>query len=229
MRNLTLGLLCSSVVQTLEKPLCEAMTQRVARQRQGLVQQLPLPSWARDAAAFLLLDYTMYLWHVLTHKVPLLWRLHLVHHVDIRLTTSTALRFHMADMVMSLPWRAAQVRLIGASPRAFMAWQNFFFVSVLFHHSNLRLSKRVETMLELLLTTPRMHGIHHQAERSRSDSNWSSGISWWDRLHGTYRMDVAPTDVRIGVPAHSEPLHIEELLCLPFQQQPDAWQPPARS
>jgi sterol desaturase/sphingolipid hydroxylase (fatty acid hydroxylase superfamily) len=144
----------------------------------------------------------------------------------------------MADMVMSLPWRAAQVRLIGASPRAFMAWQNFFFVSVLFHHSNLRLSKRLETMLELLLTTPRMHGIHHQAERTRSDSNWSSGISWWDRLHGTFRMDVAPTDVRmdvtptdvrIGVPAHSEPLYIEELLRLPFQQQPDAWQPPARS
>ena len=81
-------------------------------------------------------DCTMYLWHVLTHKVPALWRLHLVRHIDQDLDSSTALRFHAVDMLVSVPCRAAQVALLGVSPRALRLWQGFFFVSVLFHHSN---------------------------------------------------------------------------------------------
>lgn len=224
-RNLFLGALCSGVIQTLETPICQALGRRVEARREGLAQRLHIPAAARDALAFLLLDYTMYLWHVLTHRAPVLWRLHLVHHSDLELSATNALRFHMLDMVVSLPWRIAQVRLLGASPRAFAAWQRFFFASVLFHHSNLALPERWERRLARVLTTPRMHGIHHQAAYARSDANWSNGISWWDHLHRTFRFDAAQTDVRIGVPAYPEPMGVEALLRLPFAPQRDAWAP----
>lgn len=224
-RNLALGALCSAVIQAFETPICHALARRVEARGQGLAQHLPAPSVMRDAAAFLLLDYTMYVWHVLTHKVPALWRLHLVHHVDTELSATTALRFHFVDMMVSLPWRVAQVRLLGASPRAFAAWQNFFFFSVLSHHSNLRLPSHIERRIAYVFTTPRMHGIHHQAARDRTNANWSSGLSLWDRLHRTFRLDVPQTDVPIGVPAYSETLDAEALLGLPFAPQRDAWEP----
>ena len=163
----------------------------------------------RDAAAFLLLDYTIYVWHVLTHRVPFLWRFHLVHHLDMDLDTTTALRFHAVDMALSIPWRAAQVRLCGASPRALELWQTFFFVSVLFHHSNLRLPLALERLLVRVLTTPRLHGIHHSTVKEETDSNWSSGLSFWDRLHRTMRTDVPQDAIAIGVPGYCDPLELD--------------------
>ena len=108
-RNLVMGVLSMAVVAAVEGPVAQRLAKRVEERRQGLAQRLPLPSLARDAAAFLLMDYTIYVWHVLTHKVPALWRLHLVHHIDLDLDASTALRFHAVDMLVSVPWRAAQV------------------------------------------------------------------------------------------------------------------------
>ena len=223
-RNLVMGALSASVVALAERPLLDRLLARVDRDRLGLVQRLPLPRMARDAVAVLLLDYTIYVWHVLTHEVPVLWRFHLVHHIDLDMDGCTAFRFHAADMVISIPWRAAQVLLIGASGRAFAAWQAFFFASVLFHHSNLRLPDRLERRLALVLTTPRMHGIHHAADRDRTGSNWSSGLSVWDRLHGTFSLDV-PERTRIGVPGVRDPAATRLLasLAAPFRRQPDAW------
>ena len=222
-RNLVLGVLRSSVVQTIDKPFREALARQAVGREHGLVQKLRAPWWVRYTASFLLLDYSMNLRHVLTPKVPLLWRLHLAYHVDLKLTATTVLRFHMADMLVSLLWRAPQVRCIGPSLRALAAWESFFFASVLFHHSNLRPPRRPEAQLELVLTTPRMHGIHHQAERSCANPNWSGGINWWDRLHGTYRMEVPPAGVPIGVPAGIARFRIEDLIRLPLAKQQDAW------
>ena len=224
LRNLTLGALSLLVVSTVEGPVARSLARRAVRRRRGLVQRLPLPPPARDALAFLALDYTMYVWHVLTHKVPLLWRLHLVHHVDLDLDATTALRFHAADMLLSVPWRAAQVALLGVSPRALRIWQGFFFASIVFHHSNLRLPGRVESVLARVLTTPRMHGIHHTAEQRLTNSNWSSGLSFWDRLHGSFRL-TAPPGVRIGVPAYHHPRQTGLLasLLLPFLRQRNDW------
>lgn len=228
-RNLVLGALSMAVVAAVEEPVTRRLAQLAERRRRGLAQRLPLPAWGRDAVAFLLMDYTIYVWHVLTHKVPALWRLHLVHHVDLDLDASTALRFHALDMLVSVPWRAAQVALFGVSPRAFGTWQKFFFLSVLFHHANLRLPERVEQMLALVLTTPRMHGIHHSTERAETDSNWTSGLSVWDRLHGTFRWGVRQRDLRIGVPAYRDPadLTLGRSLAMPFRRQRDAWKPAA--
>ena len=230
LRNLVLGAASMAVVALLQSPIVTPISQRVAKRRLGLAQRLPLTEGMRDAAAFVLLDYTMYVWHVLTHKVPLLWRFHLVHHTDLDLDTTTALRFHAVDMALSIPWRAAQVRYCGASPRALLLWQGFFFVSIMFHHSNLRLPAGFERRLMLLLTTPRMHGIHHSAVREDTDSNWSSGLSWWDWLHGTLRRDVPQQAITIGVPAYqdADELDLEALAVLPFIRQRDAWQRTAK-
>ena len=230
LRNLALGVASLAVVALLEAPAVAPLARRAERRRRGLVQRLPLPDWARDLLGVLLMDYTIYVWHVLTHKVPVLWRLHLVHHIDLDLDASTALRFHALDMLVSIPWRAAQVALLGISPRALGTWQGCFFLSVLFHHSNLRLPAGLERVLSRLLTTPGMHGIHHSATRGETDSNWSSGLSLWDHLHGTFAGDVPRPFVRIGIPAWRDAAEtgLGASLRMPFRRQRDAWTEAAR-
>ncbi len=229
-RNLLLGLLSMAAVAAAEGPLVRQLADMAQRRRWGLVQRLHAPAWLRDALAVVGMDYTIYLWHVLTHKVPLLWRFHLVHHLDLDLDSTTALRFHAVDMLISIPWRAAQVLLLGTSRRALSVWQGFFFSSVVFHHSNIRLPPRLERGLATVLTTPRMHGIHHSAAREDTDSNWSSGLSVWDHLHRTFRLDVGQRRTRIGVPGYRDPaeLRLRPSLALPFRPQRDAWTPPPR-
>ena len=102
-RNLLMGGMSMAVVAAVETPLAGRLAGVMERRRWGLVQRLPVPGPVRDALAVIGMDYTIYLWHVLTHKVPLLWRFHLVHHLDLDLDSTTALRFHAVDMLMSLP------------------------------------------------------------------------------------------------------------------------------
>jgi sterol desaturase/sphingolipid hydroxylase (fatty acid hydroxylase superfamily) len=227
-RNLAVAAAGAAALQVTERPLAEALTSLVERRRLGLLKMLRLPAWAEVALAVVLLDYTLYLWHVLTHRVPFLWRFHLVHHVDLDLDASTALRFHFAELVISVPWRAAQILLIGVSPLALSVWQTFLMVSILFHHSNVRLPVELERRLNRLFVTPRMHGIHHSDVREETDSNWSSGLTVWDYLHGTLRLDVPQDEITIGVPAYRDPREVRlvEILKLPFGEERNAWQPP---
>ncbi|WP_217989576.1 sterol desaturase family protein [Sphingomonas lenta] len=224
--NVALGAMSMAAMSAVEAPASRALARWCERNGVGVAQALPGPAWARDAVGFLLMDYTTYVWHVLTHEVPALWRLHLVHHVDLDLDASTALRFHAVDMLVSAPFRCAQVLVSGASPRALEVWRGWFFLAVLFHHSNLRLPERWDRLLALAVTTPRMHGIHHMAEPDRTGSNWSSGLSFWDRLHGTFRLDVPQRGQPIGVKAYREHLDVRPSLALPFSRQRDAWEPP---
>ena len=228
--NLALGAMSIATVALVEAPLTKPLADRAERKRAGLVQMLALPTWARDAAAVLLMDYTIYLWHVATHKLPFLWRFHLVHHVDLDLDTTTGLRFHAADMALSAPYRAAQVALIGVSPRALRIWQLWFFASVLFHHSNLALPERIERILARFVTTPRMHAFHHSVVEDETDSNWSSGFSFWDRLHRTFRIDMRQAEITIGVPAYrdSRETRIAASLAMPLTHERDAWSWPDR-
>lgn len=194
--NMALGVTSLAVISAVQRPLALPLAARVVARRQGLAQQLPGPAWVRDLAAMLLLDWSNYHWHVATHRIGWLWRLHLVHHSDRDMDASTALRFHVIDMGVSVALRLAQVRLLGASPRALALWEGMFFASVLFHHADLELP--FDAPLALLVTTPGMHDIHHRADTASLDSNFSAGLSLWDRLHGTFA-DTAPA-VPIGVP-----------------------------
>ena len=186
------------------------------------------PPWLEIAAALVLMDYTFYVWHVLMHRVPLLWRLHLVHHVDLDLDASTALRFHFTEMLASIPWRAGQVFLIGLTPFSFTVWQSVFLVSILFHHSNIELPISWERWLNKLMVTPRMHGIHHSIVERETNANWSSGLTIWDWIHGTLRLNVPQAEVTVGVPAFQEPkaVTLARILALPFEDQPPNWEFP---
>jgi len=224
LRNLVIGALSAATVTLLQTPLVEPLARQVERRRWGLAQQGRLPGWARTATAVVLMDYTLYLWHVLTHRLPWLWRLHATHHSDRDLTASTALRFHFVEMAASIPWRALQVAALGASPRALRLWQTLTLGAILFHHSNLRLPERLERRLGWVLATSRMHGIHHSVVRAEQDSNWSSGLSLWDRLHGTLRWDPPQESIVVGVPAAQaqDRLGLARTLALPFLPRAEA-------
>ncbi len=219
--NAALGAMSLAVVAGVQRPLATRLAARVQTRRLGLAQALGGPVWLRDLAAMLLLDWTNYHWHVATHRVAWLWRLHLVHHIDLDMDASTALRFHAADMLVSVPLRLAQVRLLGVSPRALAVWEGFFFASVLFHHADIDLP--FDAPLSWLLTTPGMHDIHHRADLAASDTNFSAGLSLWDRLHGTYSAVQPP--VPIGVPGYRDPAFMGfiEALAMPFDAQRDAF------
>ncbi len=223
--NVLMGACCGLAILAAETPLVQPIARRVGEHRSGLVQKLPGPEWLRDIVGVLLMDYTFYVWHRLTHKVPWLWRFHLVHHIDMDMDTSTAIRFHALDMIISAPWKAGQVALIGMTSRGLKIWQTFFFLSILFHHSNIRLPERLERWLAFVLTTPRMHGIHHSAVEDETNSNWSSGFSFWDHLHRTFRLDIPQSAIAVGVPAFRDPHETTILpsLQLPFQPQRDDW------
>ena len=196
-RNIAMGAMCAGVVALSEAPMTRAIAHANERDQRGLAGRLP--GFVGPMAAFLAMDYGFYHWHVATHRLPTLWRLHRVHHVDPDMDISTALRFHFVDMMVSLPWQAMQVRLSGIGPRTLAAWKSFFFVSIMFHHANLHLPGRWDGWASFVLTTPRMHGVHHSQLLAERESNWSSGLSFWDRLHGTFVTGIDPARILIGV------------------------------
>jgi sterol desaturase/sphingolipid hydroxylase (fatty acid hydroxylase superfamily) len=217
-RNLVVAALGAAAVQLVEAPVVEPLARRVDAGDLGLLPRLRLPRPIESIAALVLLDYTLYLWHVLTHRVAWLWRFHQVHHVDLDLDASTAARFHFGELSLSMPWRAAQVRLIGVRPDVLHLWQQLLLASIVFHHSNLRLPRRLDAALSWLIVTPRLHGIHHSSRGDEMNANWSSGLAVWDRLHRTFRDDVPQARIRIGVAGYDTPSEVTlpRLLVMPF-------------
>jgi sterol desaturase/sphingolipid hydroxylase (fatty acid hydroxylase superfamily) len=227
-RNLAVGGLGAIALQLAERPVIVPLARLVSRRRLGLLQRMSLPLWAETALGVMLLDYTLYIWHVLVHKVPGLWSYHLVHHADLDMDASTALRFHFAELTISVPWRAAQVLFIGVSPLTLSTWQTFLFCSILFHHSNVKLSISAERWLSRLIVTPRLHGIHHSIVEEETNSNWSSGLTLWDWLHGTLRVNVPQQAITIGVPSYRDPkdLTLPKVLAMPFANERVTWETP---
>jgi sterol desaturase/sphingolipid hydroxylase (fatty acid hydroxylase superfamily) len=227
-RNLAVAGLGAAALQLTENPIASRLTALVERRKLGLLKLLRLPVWLETALAVVLLDYSLYLWHFLTHKVPFLWRFHIVHHVDLDLDASTALRFHFGELALSAPWRAGQIVVIGVSPLAFSIWQKLLLISILFHHSNVRLPIETERRLNRLIVTPRMHGIHHSIVREETNSNWSSGLTVWDQLHNTLRLNVPQDEITVGVPTYRELEDVEllKILAMPFREQRPTWRLP---
>ena len=228
LRNLSVAAVGAGALLLVERPAILPLAQFVDGHGWGLLKQLRLPWWLEVLAAVVMLDYTLYVWHYLTHKVPFLWRFHVAHHVDLDLDASTALRFHFGELALSVPWRAAQVSVIGVSPIAYLTWQTFVFLSIMFHHSNVKLPIGFETWLNCLIVTPRMHGIHHSIVERETNSNWSSGLTIWDWLHGTLHLNVPQDEITIGVPAYREAKEVvlPKVLALPFVKQRPSWEFP---
>ena len=224
-RNLAVAGLAAVSLQLFERPLIKPLSEIVEERKWGLLKRLRLPAALEVALAVVLMDYTLYWWHVLMHRLPFLWRFHLPHHVDLDLDVSTALRFHAGELAIATTWRAGQVALIGISPLSLSVWQFFLMLSVLFHHSNMRLPIQLEQKLNCVIITPRMHGIHHSIVKGETNSNWSSGLTVWDWLHGTLRLNVPQDKITIGVPAYraTEDVELSQVLKLPFVEQRPTW------
>ncbi len=188
--------------------------------RFGLNYLYQLPIWAEGAIAFLLLDYTNCVWHLLNHKLPSLWRFHLVHHTDLDLDVSTATRFHFMEIICSVVFRGAAIVLTGASPLLVLVYEVVFEAATQFHHSNLKLPLNVERILSKAIVTPRMHGIHHSMVRNETDSNYSVIFSFWDRVNGTLKLSIPQDLIVTGVPSYSNPKELTSrfLLLMPFKK-----------
>jgi len=228
MRNLAMVGLSATTIWLTERPVANALAQFVEREQWGLMQYLRLPAWLNVVLSVTLLDYTLYLWHVLTHKVPVLWRFHRVHHADLDLDASTALRFHCLEMLLSVPWRAAQVLAIGVAPLTLSIWQTATLLAILFHHSNVEIPQYIERWLCRFIVTPRMHGIHHSMIREEANANWSTIFAFPDYLHRTRKLNVPQQAVTIGVPAYRAPqeLTLAKIMAMPFGKQRPTWQLP---
>lgn len=224
-RNLATGAIAYGVALVVGTPLVVPVAQYAVAHRIGLLNVVHLPRAAQIAIGVVLLDYTLWFWHFANHRVPFLWRFHLVHHVDLDLDSSTALRFHFGEHALSFVYRALQIVVIGASPETVWLWQTILLASILFHHANIELPWAFERWLVRVVVTPRMHGIHHSDRFSETDSNWSSLLSAWDFLHRTIRLDVPQSEITIGVPAWQEPRDVTlgRILLMPFRRQRRDW------
>jgi sterol desaturase/sphingolipid hydroxylase (fatty acid hydroxylase superfamily) len=187
----------------------------------GLIPSLKLSGVPALILSLLLLDYSQYVWHVLLHKNRLLWRFHNIHHIDLDLDASTALRFHFGELIFSVIFRSLQILIFGIGPFTLILFETGVTAFALFHHGNIRLSRWFEDWLAKIIVGPRMHGIHHSTVREQTDSNYGTILTLWDRLHRTLRLGVNDDEITIGVPSYRDPSEqsLPRLLAMPFKKQ----------
>lgn len=195
----------------------------------GLFNLLPLPAWVAAPAAVFLLDLIIYGQHVTFHAVPALWRLHRVHHADLEFDVTTGLRFHPAEILLSMAIKLAAIAALGAPPLAVLTFEVLLNATSLFNHSNIRLP--LDSLLRLIVVTPDMHRVHHSIDRRETDSNFGFNLPWWDRLFGTYRPQPAlgHQGMTLGIDRFRDPreLRLDRLLLQPFRGDPPATVQPA--
>jgi sterol desaturase/sphingolipid hydroxylase (fatty acid hydroxylase superfamily) len=227
-RNFVLSIPGFAIVRLAMLPIPLMLAVWAQRKHIGVLNWLPFPRWAAVIATFLLMDYAYWWWHWANHMVPVFWRFHNVHHTDLDLDVSTAARFHFGEMIFSIGFLSLAVLVFGIAPLMLIVFFITFEAATLFHHSNWRLPIKLERILNLIIVTPRMHGIHHSIVQRETNSNWGTIFCWWDKLHRTLRRDIPQDEITIGVPAYSDEneLTLARLWLLPFQRQRDYWQLP---
>lgn len=167
----------------------------------GLLNLIALPGWIEFAAALLILDLAIYGQHILFHMVPVLWRLHRVHHADVDFDVTTGIRFHPVEILLSTLIKLAVVAVIGPPAAAVLLFEITLNATALFSHSNLHLAGKLDAALRLLVVTPDMHRVHHSVHPEETNSNYGFNLAVWDRLFGTYRAQPQDghTAMRIGL------------------------------
>ena len=211
-----------TILVRLAVPLLMVGTAALAHERGwGLLNLISLPAWAGILAAIVALDLALYLQHWATHRVPLLWRLHKVHHSDPSFDVTTAARFHPLEIGLSMLFKMAVVAALGLPVLGVFLFEVIFNIATLFTHANFALPKGVERPFRSVLVTPDMHRIHHSSFRRETDSNYGTLLSGWDRLFGTYVGDAEKGQggIEIGLEAYQDkrPHRLGWSLLLPFR------------
>jgi sterol desaturase/sphingolipid hydroxylase (fatty acid hydroxylase superfamily) len=187
----------------------------------GVFNQVALPPWLAVTLAVVLLDLAIYLQHMLFHAVPLLWRLHRVHHTDLDFDTTTGVRFHTLEIVLSVGIKAAVVLGLGAPPLAVLIFEVLLNATSLFNHGNVRLPEWLDPLLRWVVVTPDMHRVHHSILPRETNSNFGFNLPWWDYLFGTYKAQPVDghTGMTLGLENDRDERKVERLpglLLLPF-------------
>lgn len=157
----------------------------------GLFNIFETPAWFAILVSVIVLDFAIYLQHVMFHAVPALWRLHRMHHADLDFDVTTGLRFHPIEIVLSMGIKVALVLVLGPPAVAVLIFEVLLNATAMFNHSNIRLPLIVDRFLRLIVVTPDMHRVHHSILPEETNSNFGFNLPWWDRLLGTYRAQPA--------------------------------------
>lgn len=220
--NLGLALLNNVVWRLLMPAGAVGLALAVQARGWGLFNLVELPEWFEITASVVLFDLAIYAQHWVFHRVPWLWRLHLVHHVDLDFDATTGIRFHTVETLLSFAWKAAVIALLGPPMLAVMIFEILLNATALFNHSNARLPLWLDRALRLVLVTPDMHRVHHSIEDHETNSNYGFCLSWWDFLFRTYddQPDAGHDGMTIGRPQFRD-AQVERLtfmLVLPFRR-----------
>jgi sterol desaturase/sphingolipid hydroxylase (fatty acid hydroxylase superfamily) len=192
----------------------------------GLLQAIrPIPAWAAIAGSVVLLDLAIYLQHVMFHALPLLWRLHRVHHTDPELDVTTGVRFHPLEILLSAGFKVAVVGVLGAPVAGAIVFEIVLNAGSLWTHANLRLPATPDRLLRIVIVTPNMHRVHHSIDRAETDRNFGFTLSWWDGLFGTYEaaLRMGHEAMVVGVAGFGvrDALGLGRLLVQPILREPD--------
>jgi sterol desaturase/sphingolipid hydroxylase (fatty acid hydroxylase superfamily) len=187
----------------------------------GFFNAVSVPGWAAFVVSMLALDLAIYLQHVMFHAVPALWRLHRMHHADLEFDVSTGVRFHPAEVLLSMAIKLAVVAALGPPATAVLVFEVLLNATSMFNHSNVRIPPAIDRLLRRVVVTPDMHRVHHSILPHETNSNFGFNLPWWDRLLGTYR--AQPREGHEGMTIGIEQfrtrrdLWIDRLLLQPFR------------
>jgi len=193
--------------------------------RWGLLRYFECPEPLAFVLSVLALDLVIYLQHVMFHAVPLLWRLHRVHHADLGFDVTTGTRFHPLEILLSMGLKGFVIAALGPPPVAVLVFEVLLNATSMFNHGNVRIPGRIDRVLRRFVVTPDMHRVHHSIEEDETNSNFGFNLPWWDRLFGTYREAprVPHEDLAIGIRGLREPAEVARfsaMLRLPFVGKP---------
>ena len=184
----------------------------------GILRVIELPAWLLAAAAFLMLDFLLWLQHIIFHAVPRLFALHQVHHADPDFDVTLGTRFHPQEMILSMILKAAMVLIVGAPAAVVVVFEIVLNATSIFNHANARLPKVADRILRMFVVTPAMHRIHHSQAAAEMNTNFGFNLPWWDRLFGTY-LQAAGAPITVGMREHPDGTRqtLRWMLALPFR------------
>ena len=221
LHNLALVTLNSLILRLLFPLAGVGFALLAAERGWGLLNAFAVPFWPAFATSVIVLDLAIYLQHVMFHAVPLLWRLHRVHHADADVDVTTGARFHPIEILLSMVIKFAVIAVLGAPAFAVLVFEVLLNATAMFNHANLRLRAPVDRVLRWILVTPEMHRVHHSMEMVETNSNFGFNLSWWDRLCGTYRERAhLPQESMVigvkGLTGDDRAVKLTGLLAIPF-------------
>jgi len=221
LNNLGLTFFNSLVLRLLFPAAAVGMALFAAEQGWGLFNYYQLPLLLSVVVSVVIMDGVIYLQHVMVHAVPILWRLHRVHHADLDFDVTTGARFHPLEIILSMLIKFATILLLGPPVVAVVIFEVILNATSMFNHGNLHLPAKLDRVLRLFVVTPDMHRVHHSIEDDETNSNFGFSLPWWDRLFGTYKAQprAGHPGMTIGIDHFRDPARVERLpgmLMLPF-------------